>query len=357
MFNLLKHIIKVGLYQIGLDVKLRSSANQDTTAEVTSSSNPSSGGNPPQPKKSLFQPYNPSKEREIDSVDEEEKIKLSHLFDYYYKTFSDLILTKGTYFFGQNFFRQLLMVDTIRYFFVLARYIYFVEFLNNLKIYQTDNENIRQDIDGNQGTAEYNIPGILNDLGAARSLRLIKPLSVIESYRTLGFATRGKGGGGMLYDLNCPCDAKLLAIGPRTEGEILCLIAHGFRPDNIRGLDLISYSPWIDLGDMHAIPHEESTWDIVLLSMVLTYSEDPPNVVEEAVRVVKNGGLIGVSLDNDPKSKARTSEKYGYPLACAADILKLFGNWVDRIYFSNDLPEMRRNDEIYTASVIFSVRK
>jgi len=281
-------------------------------------------------------------------------MELTRLFDHYYQTFSDLIAKNSKYLFGRDFFRQLLLVDTIRYFVALARYIYFVKFLNNLKMYKTDNKDIRQDINGNQGAAEYNLTG-LHDLSVARSLRLIKPLSVIESYRTLAYSTQRPWG--LLSDLNCLCDAKLLAIGPRTEGEMLCLIAHGFHPDNIRGLDLISYSPWIDLGDMHAMTYPDNSWDIVLVSMVLTYSENPPKVAEEVVRVVKDGGLVGVSLDNNPESKAKTTEKYGYPLACADDILRVFGKWVDRVYFSHDLPEPMRNSEIYTASVIFSVRK
>jgi len=62
---------------------------------------------------------------------------------------------------------------------------------------------------------------------------------------------------------------------------------------NIRGLDLISYSPWVDLGDMHAMPYEDDTWDITLVSMVLTYSENPRKVVDEVVRVTKSGGGSG----------------------------------------------------------------
>ena len=40
-------------------------------------------------------------------------------------------------------------------------------------------------------------------------------------------------------------------IGPRNEAEIFMLWSYGFKLENIVGLDLISYSPLIDLGDMY----------------------------------------------------------------------------------------------------------
>lgn len=337
LINLLKHQVKKMFEILGFEVtRIRHPKTLHSSDDTIPSSNKSA-------------------ENQNFVATAEEKLSLSSLFDRYHKTFFDVVASKPDVFFGKDFFvRQLLMVDTIRYFVALARYIYFVDFLGNLKVYEPENQdNIRQDIDGNKNTAEYNLTG-LHDLSVARSLRLIKPLSVIETYRNLS-CTRQKGG--LIYDLNCLCDAKLLAIGPRTEGELLCLFAHGFRLENIRGLDLISYSPWVDLGDMHAMPYEENTWDITLVSMVLTYSENPCKVVDEVVRVTKSGGLVGVSIDNTPESKKATEEKYGYSLVCADDILKLFGSWVDRVYFSHDLPEPLREKEIYTASVIFSVSK
>ena len=44
---------------------------------------------------------------------------------------------------------------------------------------------------------------------------------------------------------------KVLSIWPRSEGEIFNIFAHGFELNNITGLDLFSYSPYIKLGDMH----------------------------------------------------------------------------------------------------------
>src|SRR6266700_470616 len=44
----------------------------------------------------------------------------------------------------------------------------------------------------------------------------------------------------------------VLSIGPRSEIEIFSLLAAGFKGERIRALDLISYSPYVDVGNMHA---------------------------------------------------------------------------------------------------------
>ena len=39
---------------------------------------------------------------------------------------------------------------------------------------------------------------------------------------------------------------EVLCIGPRTESEIFMLLSEGFQPNNITGLDIMSYSDFID---------------------------------------------------------------------------------------------------------------
>ena len=90
-------------------------------------------------------------------------------------------------------------------------------------------------------------------------------------------------------------EAKVLSIGPRAEGELLNLLAHGFRWRNITGLDMISYSPKIDIGDMHAMPYPDDSFDSVVASRVLGYSESPWRAAAEFVRVTRSGGVIAVN--------------------------------------------------------------
>ncbi len=89
-------------------------------------------------------------------------------------------------------------------------------------------------------------------------------------------------------------DYKVLSIGPRSEEEIFCLMACGFKPDNITGVDLLSYSDFIELGDMHELPYEDNAFDIVIAGWVLAYSSDNQKAADEILRVVKPGGYVAV---------------------------------------------------------------
>ena len=44
---------------------------------------------------------------------------------------------------------------------------------------------------------------------------------------------------------------KVLIIGPKLESEILSVMSYGIPLRNIKAIDLITYSPWVDQGDMH----------------------------------------------------------------------------------------------------------
>ena len=93
---------------------------------------------------------------------------------------------------------------------------------------------------------------------------------------------------------------KVLSIGPRTEMELLHLMGLGFKAENIRGIDLISSSPMIDVGDMHALPYPDKTFDVVISGWVLTYSSNPGQAIKEMCRVCKPGGLIAIGTTYDP---------------------------------------------------------
>jgi SAM-dependent methyltransferase len=186
-------------------------------------------------------------------------------------------------------------------------------------------------------------------LDSRRSNILIRPLTLVESINS---------------------DSKILAIGPRTEGEILLLHAYGFEFENIRGLDLFSYSPWIDAGDMHQMPYAESSFDAVMSSMVITYSIDQKLAAKEMLRVVRPSGIIAINLtyvkeDEDESDPIIRSAKADLRPQTVAQLLQLFDGYVDYIYFQQDAyPEYRlesanmiKGDPGNIVSVIFSVKK
>lgn len=134
-------------------------------------------------------------------------------------------------------------------------------------------------------------------------------------------------------------DLKVLCVGPRTEAEIFMLLAAGFKTDNVRGLDLISYSDYVDLGDMHAMPYEDDSFDIVILGWVIGYSHDCQKVADEAVRVTKPGGYVAVGVERDP---TKVGELHGYRLdgsyfETTEEIEKLFDGQVETVLFRHDV--------------------
>lgn len=97
-------------------------------------------------------------------------------------------------------------------------------------------------------------------------------------------------------------DVKVLIVGPRTEDDIYWARALGI--NNVRGLDLFSYSPWIDLGDIHKTGYPDNEFDAVILGWVISYSLEPEKVVAECRRILKPGGYLGFGIESNPELRA-----------------------------------------------------
>jgi len=98
---------------------------------------------------------------------------------------------------------------------------------------------------------------------------------------------------------DCPKDS-LLIIGPRYEPELLMAQGLGWDPDGIRGLDTFSYSPMVDVGDMHDLPYGDSTFGAVVCAWTLSYSTRPEVAAKEIQRVLRPGGYLVVSMQKVP---------------------------------------------------------
>ncbi|MEL6557519.1 MAG: class I SAM-dependent methyltransferase [Bacteroidota bacterium] len=189
-----------------------------------------------------------------------------------------------------------------------------------------------------KNTIMHNLKG-LSDYAAVRPLALIKPLSVIETLSK---------------------DSTILSIGPRTEGELFAMVGYGFLPKNIRGLDLITYSPWVDIGDMHDMPYDDSSFDVIFAGWVIAYSHTPEIAAKEMVRVVKNGGIIAIGVQHTGKQKKEEILPYTSGAGRETDrvdqITEHFGDYIKHVYFHHEITE-ERMDIKGSVLAIFSIKK
>ena len=229
--------------------------------------------------------------------------------------------------------RQLLRVDLIRFIVAAIRFVYFRRTRGIQTV--TGSPDAVSDL-----TVFHNLKG-LRDLAVVRSTMLIRPLASLEVLSS---------------------SSRILCVGPRTEGELLNVVAHGFSRRSVRGLDLISYSPWVDLGDMHAMPYPDDSWDVVMLAWVLAYSLDQPLAAMESIRVVRPGGIVAVGVEYNPLSDQEITAIEGYApgnpsrLTTVAEILHLFYPHVETVHFQHDVHQSRRHLKGGIAAV-FSINK
>lgn len=237
--------------------------------------------------------------------------------------------------------RQLLIIPEIRWFYGKLRFYYFIKLLGKLRTTESN--------DAIDNTIKHNLKSLSN-FGGWRMSKLIKPISILE---------------------NISMDARILVIGPRNEDDILNLIGHGFSSRNIIGLDLISYSPWIQVGDMHNMKFGESYFDVIICGWTLSYSNQPDKFAKELVRVIKSNGTIAIGVEYSTLTETQAIAVHGgYDLKPNAferinstgQILDLFKGFVKDIFFNHDAPNrISHTDKIAknvsSVVVVFSIKK
>ncbi len=188
-----------------------------------------------------------------------------------------------------------------------------VELITAARLDQTDGWNIFQPGDNVQKfVIPHNAKNSMDSSIAERPLRMLSVISPIQYMR-------GK-----------ISDKKVLSIGPRTEAEIIGLLRLGYDIKNIECLGLISYSPYSTKGDMHDLPYENNTFDLIVGGWVLAYSSDNQRVADEMLRVGKPGALIAIGCNGEP---------LGIPYWAEAEIKS---EW-----YTGGVPCLKENDNEY----------
>jgi SAM-dependent methyltransferase len=146
----------------------------------------------------------------------------------------------------------------------------------------------------------------------------------------------------------------VLSIGPRSEIEIFTLMSAGFSRDRIRALDLFSYSPYVETGDMHAMPYPDCSFDIVFLGWVLSYSRDQAQAAREILRVCRDRAIVVLAGDySDEHRENRTFNNENTHMKSCDQLLALFSGHVGNVYFRHD-PDP---PHVFMVMTVFEVRK
>jgi hypothetical protein len=130
-------------------------------------------------------------------------------------------------------------------------------------------------------------------------------------------------------------DLEILSVGPRSEIELFGLIAAGFRQDRIRALDLFSYSPLVEVGDMHVMPYADNSFDVIFLGWVLSYSKDQKRAAREVLRVGRDRAIVAIAGDYSETPSAIFNKETTLMQSCQ-QVLDLFNGHVSRVYFRHD---------------------
>jgi SAM-dependent methyltransferase len=143
--------------------------------------------------------------------------------------------------------------------------------------------------------------------------------------------------------------ARVLVIGCRSEEELLMFRGYGF--DNVSAIDLLSYSPWVDLADMHDMPYPDASFDLIYCAYTLSYSDDPKRAAREMLRVVADGGTIALAVEYMPHAlRAQMQDTLlGYriggqvALDSTAAIRALFEPNVGKVFVDYDAEKKRHH--------------
>lgn len=235
---------------------------------------------------------------------------------------------------------QFLLVREIRVTAALFRYLFYAKLLRRTKKYSGNQESL------GANTLEYNFNKISKSLAVDNRIHMLaRPVTAVSRIATQ-----------LAY-------SKILSIGPRAEGELLALAGYGFTWGNIHGLDLFSYSPRIEVGDMHAMSYDDSSFDVIFCGWTLGYSDNRPLALQEMVRVTRPGGIIAIGEAYHSRDFTEGAMAHGYELGSQErinqldDIVAPIKENIDEWFFRQQATAEDREREISAIVGVFSIRK
>ena len=173
----------------------------------------------------------------------------------------------------KQFLFSLLLSDYIRIIIGYIRWLYFFKLKRNFKLINNTPNSIENTVIYNSSVFNK-FP--LTDFIMKRMKWLLNAISSVEILNQ---------------------SSSFLLIGSRTENEILFLKGK-FNNPNINVIDLISYSPWIELQDMHDMKFKNNSFDCIICGWTINYSSNIQRAIDEIIRVSKKECIIAFGFEH-----------------------------------------------------------
>ena len=131
--------------------------------------------------------------------------------------------------------------------------------------------------------------------------------------------------------------SSVLCIGVRNLIEIERFEMVGFK--KVNGIDLFSINPKIEIMDMHNLTYDSNSFNCIYAADSLEHAYDIKKVINEIIRVSKNGCLVVVILPFDFVEE-RGSDRHYSNVKSPEYFKSLFGNHVKEVFY-----EKTKNDK------------
>jgi SAM-dependent methyltransferase len=150
-----------------------------------------------------------------------------------------------------------------------------------------------------------------------------------------------------------PDGGNVLCVGCRNTLELDRFRSRGF--ENVVGIDVFSQRDDIRVMDMHRMTFADNSFDVVYCSHALEHSYDVHRVVEEMIRVARDGAVVGVEVPVRAKASAADRVVFSGLGELRASFAPHIGQ---ELLAEEQSPHSDTNDQgTDVARLVFSVRK
>lgn len=240
----------------------------------------------------------------------------------------------------------LYQVSLFRTLICIIRFIYFFYIRKKIKFYISPKEKIDDHVLVENSSSKFSLKKDGDHTVIGHNMHFVDDFfNIKKTYKTFcGAKTAELGYPLKSIDFIDYQNDKVLSVGPRNEGELFFIRSLGFKWRNISGLDLISYSKSIKLGDIHKTDYEENTFNVIFCGWVLAYSNNYEKALNEMLRIAKDGAIISIGFTYYPDQQ--------HLLYSTEQIINFYKNNISNIYFQFDASKKKDKSKRHSIIII-----